>query len=231
MDADENGKFRVFDGEARVTGGNQTLSAKKGRQVLLGAVLDMSAFDVKETDALMRWAARRSENLATANVSSAKSASNLGYLGGYGGYGSGLATGGSWAYNPWYGMFTFMPFGNSMYYSPYFGFPYYSPYNVGYAMPSGTGFTSAFPISTTSPHFSGGGTGGFSPRPSVPLGGGGSSSGATSTASRATNSGLLTGGSGNGSSGSTGFGGGGLSSGGSGSRGSAGGSPTGGRAR
>ena len=122
-------------------------------------------------------------------------------------------------------MFTFMPFGDNMYYSPYFGFPYYSPYNVGYAMPSGNGFTSAFPVSTTSPHLSGGTNGGFSPRPSVPLGGRSSSLGA-STASRASNGGIFNGG--NSSAGSTGLSGGGLSSSGGGSRGGGGGGATGG---
>ena len=65
----------------------------------------------------------------------------------------------SWAYNPWYGMFTYMPYGNGMYYSP-FGYPFYSPTNVGYYVPS-TGFGgSAFPISasSTSPHYDGNGT-------------------------------------------------------------------------
>src|SRR6185437_3042212 len=36
---------------------------------------------------------------------------------------------GNWAWNPWFGMFTYMPF-NGMYYSP-FGFGYFSPFTVG----------------------------------------------------------------------------------------------------
>jgi hypothetical protein len=159
IDAEDPGKFRVYDGEARVTGGDQTLVARKGRQVLLGSVLDMNAFDVKDMDALMRWASRRSESLAQANVSSARSASSLGYMGNsFGSAGMGM---GSWAYNPWYGMFTYMPYGNNMYYNS-FGYPFYSPSNVGYFMPS-TGFSgSAFPLanSGTSAHY------GLAPRPS-----------------------------------------------------------------
>jgi hypothetical protein len=165
------GKVRVYDGEARVTAGTQTLLARKGREVLLGAVLDMSGFDVKETDAFLRWAARRSEYLAQANVSSARSASGLGYSGSsYGsglgsGYGYGLGGGGgAWAFNPYYGMFTYMPYGNNMYYSP-FGYPFYSPTNVGYFVPNGyTG--SAFPItgSTISPHYGNSGTVVMAPR-------------------------------------------------------------------
>jgi hypothetical protein len=160
VDADP-GKFRVYEGEARVTEGSQTLIARKGREVALGKVLDMSGFDVKDVDALMRWASRRSEYLAQANVSAARSASSLGYLGGGGsGYGSGYGMG-SWAWNPWYGMFTYMPYGNNMYYSP-FGYAYYSPYNVGYYMPvqsggGGVSRGSAFPTTSagtaTSPRY------------------------------------------------------------------------------
>ncbi len=138
------GKLRVYDGEARVTEGNQSLVARKGREVLMGAVLDMSGFDVKDVDALMRWASRRSEYLAQANVSAARTASSQGYVGsGYGGYGYGYwvyggmgMMGGMWAYNPWYGMFTYLPYGNGMYYSPYFGYPYYSVGNIGYYVPT-----------------------------------------------------------------------------------------------
>jgi hypothetical protein len=186
------GKLRVYDGEARVTAGSQTLLARKGREVLLGAVLDMNGFDTKDTDAFLRWASRRSEYLAQANVSSARSASGLGYSGtGYGsgyGYGSGLMGGGMWAFNPFYGMFTYMPYGNSMYYSP-FGYPFYSPTNVGYFVPS-SGFSgSAFPISAsgTSPHYNGNGTVTMAPRGSY-----GSTNGSTGSAARGSfgNSGL-----------------------------------------
>jgi hypothetical protein len=200
------GKLRVYDGEVRVTAGNQTLVARKGREVLLGAVLDMNGFDVKDTDAFMRWAARRSEYLAQANVSAARTASGLGYSGssygsGYG-YGSGMLgggmmgggmMGGNWAYNPFYGMFTYMPYGNGMYYSP-FGYPFYSPTNVGYYMPSG--FTgSAFPLSAsgTSPHYNGSGTGTIAPRGSY-----GSTNGGAATSAARGSSALSSAGSGSG---------------------------------
>ncbi|HVO96580.1 MAG TPA: hypothetical protein VMT15_00860 [Bryobacteraceae bacterium] len=228
LDADEAGKFRVYEGEARVTDGSQTLVARKGRQVQLGAVLDMSSFDAKDTDELTRWASRRSEYLAQANVSSARTASgsSQSYLGGI--YGSAYGYGGAWAYNPWFGMFTYLPFGNGMYYSPFFGYPYYSPYNVGYAMPIGTGSLSAFPISnsTTSPHFNGG-AGGFTPRPSSPASRGEYGGLGTAGATRASSSGLGTAGATGVSSGGGGFSGGGARGGG----GMSGGSATGGRGR
>jgi len=174
VDADGNGRFRVYEGEARVTEGAQTLLARKGRQILLAAVLDMNSFDVKDTDELLRWASRRSEYLAQANISSARSAGSSGYTSGYLGglYGNGFGYGGTWAYNPWFGMFTYLPFGNGMYYSP-FGYPYYSPYNVGYAMPTYMSPSTPYPVSTTSPHYIGSGSGGFTPRPSSPAPGAG----------------------------------------------------------
>lgn len=172
FDCDDPAKLRVYDGEARVTAGEQTLVARKGRQVLFGTVLDMSGFDTKDTDAFMRWASRRSEDLAQANISSARMASSSSSYSGGSGYGYGYGSGfmgmgmGSWAYNPYYGMFTYMPYGSAMYYSPYFGYPYYSPMNVGYFVPS-TFSGSAYPINTatTSTHFSTSpsGSGGLAP--------------------------------------------------------------------
>jgi len=222
------GKLRVYDGEARVTAGNQTLLARKGREVLLGAVLDMNGFDVKDTDAFLRWASRRSEYLAQANISSARSASSLGYAGssygsGYG-YGSGMMGGmGNWAYNPWYGMFTFMPYGNNMYYSP-FGYPFYSPTNVGYFVPSNGFSGSAFPVTASglSPHYGGNGTVTMAPRGSY----GSSNGGTAGSAARGSygSSGLSSGGTSSGASS-----GGGMSSGAGGHAGGSAGGMGGGR--
>jgi hypothetical protein len=205
-------KLRIYDGEARVTAASQTLLARKGREVLLGAVLDMSGFDVKDTDAFMRWASRRSEELAQANISSARSASGMGYSGssygsGYG-YGSGM---GSWAYNPWYGMFTYMPYGSGMFYSP-FGYPFYSPMNVGYFVPSGFS-GSAYPLSTTtsSLHYSGSPGASLAPRGSY--GSSGSTAATSSARGGFSNGGMSSGGaasSGGGMSSGAGHGGGGM---------------------
>jgi hypothetical protein len=195
LDADGNGRFRVYEGEARVTEGSQTLVARKGRQVLLASVLDMNAFDVKDTDELMRWASRRSEYLAQANISSARAAGSSSYTNGNlgGVYGNGLGYGGTWAYNPYFAMFTYLPFGNDMFYSP-FGYPYYSPYNVGYAMPAYMPTTTPYPISTTSPHYIGSGSGSYVPRPSSPAPGAGSAyNGAASRVGAASNSSVSTG--------------------------------------
>ncbi len=117
VDADA-GRLRVYDGEARVTSGSQTIIAKHGREVQLGAVLEAHGFDTKQTDAFYRWSARRVEYIAQANIVAAKS--------------SGYASSGTsqWAWNPWFGMFTFIP-SHGIYNSP-FGYAFYSPVTVEY---------------------------------------------------------------------------------------------------
>jgi hypothetical protein len=131
IDADDPGRLRVYDGDARVTSGaNSTVTAGRGREVVFGAVLEARNFDTKQTDAFYRWAARRDEYVAQANLVAAKSAGSSFYDVGSGlGYGA-TSGAGAWAFNPWYGMFTFVPaYGMSM--SP-FGYSYYSPGTVGY---------------------------------------------------------------------------------------------------
>jgi hypothetical protein len=129
FDATAN-RMRVYDGEARVTSGQQTVTAKKGREIGFGTVVQTASFDTKSTDAFYRWASRRAENIAMANVSSAQSAASSGsYVSGYG----------SWAWNPWYGMFTYLP-GRGYGYSP-FGWMFYSPVTVYYVYyPQNGGF-------------------------------------------------------------------------------------------
>jgi hypothetical protein len=150
IDAGDPGSLRVYDGEARVTLDGDGVTAHKGRQVDLGAVLAASNFDTKNTDAFYNWNARRAEYIATANVSSARSASGMGYTSGYNGIG-GMP--GQWAYNPWYGMYTFLP-GMGYGYSP-FGWSIYSPMTVAYLYPpaygGGSGLASArvTPVSTS----------------------------------------------------------------------------------
>ncbi len=130
----EPSRLRVYDGEARVTSGDQTVMARKGRQVDLNGVLVASNFDPKTTDSFYRWASRRSSYIATANVSSARAAGQSGLLS--------SAPYGNWAWNPWYGMFTYLP-GSGYGYSP-FGWSYYSPYTVGYLYPGYYGYGSNY---------------------------------------------------------------------------------------
>jgi hypothetical protein len=159
-------RLRVFDGEARVTSaGSDVVAVHKGHEVVFGAALEAKSFDTKQTDAFYNWCARRDEYIAEANIYAAKSArdsgygftntayssapgyassySGLGYGGlgygglGYGGlgYGNGLGT---WAFNPYFGMFTYMPY-SGMFYSP-FGYSFFSPGMVGYLYMPGSPF-------------------------------------------------------------------------------------------
>ncbi len=113
------GSLRVYQGEAKVAGQGQAIVAKQSKQVELdAAVLTAMKFDAKSDDDFYRWASRRAGYLAMANVSTAKSLHDSGYY----------MTSGMWRFNPYFGMFTYIPF-SSMYYSP-FGYSFYSPYMV-----------------------------------------------------------------------------------------------------
>jgi hypothetical protein len=119
-------RMRVYDGDATVTFAERTLEAKKGRQVVFGDTMIASNFDTKVTDPFSRWASRRAEYISVANLSAARTASNNSFAGVSNSYGYA----GTWAFNPWFGMFTYLP-GNGIGYSPY-GWGLYSPYTVGY---------------------------------------------------------------------------------------------------
>jgi hypothetical protein len=161
----EPAHFQVFEGEAIVTDPSGQLTLKGGKQTNLAGVLMAENFDRKadDQDALYRWSDRRASYVAQANVASASAAGNN-YSGvgsvyggsGYGGYGlgglgfGGLGYGGlgfynpaylgGWAFNPAFGMYTYLPY-SGFGYSP-FGYTYYSPTTVAYA-PSygGSGYT------------------------------------------------------------------------------------------
>ena len=112
--------LRVLDGQARVSSGSESLTARKGHQIDLDAAkLADTRFDAKETDAFYRWSSRRAEYVSAANVISARVTSNSDYSSGF------RNNPGAWSWNPYFGMFTFLP-ANGVYWSP-FGSPFYSP--------------------------------------------------------------------------------------------------------
>jgi len=112
--------LRVYEGQARVASGSESLIARKGHQIdLEAAKLADSRFETKETDAFYRWSSRRAEYVAAANVISARVTSNSDYSSNFTG------NPGAWSWNPYFGMFTFLP-ANGVYWSP-FGSPFYSP--------------------------------------------------------------------------------------------------------
>jgi hypothetical protein len=120
LDADE-GVFKVYKGEAAVAGGGQTLTVKEARQVELNAaVLMASKFDNKTGDEFYRWASRRAGYIATANISAARSLHDSGVS----------LSSGTWAFNPWFNMFTYVPY-NSLWYSP-FGYSFWGPGGIGW---------------------------------------------------------------------------------------------------
>jgi len=121
-------QLKVYYGEASVAYQGNIVSVKAGRLLPFTAALAMEKFDTKEGDALTRWSRRRSEYVAAANVSSAKSLKDNGSS----------WSAGNWYYNPDYSMYTYIP-GRGVSWSPY-GFGYFSPYSVYGYLPYGYGY-------------------------------------------------------------------------------------------
>ena len=121
MDVDSG--IRIYKGEAQVMAGGTPQILKEGREMPFAAGTFVAKFDAKVGDPLYRWANRRAEFLAMANIASANMARQS--------YGSSMysSAAGGWYYNSFYGMMTYLPGGNGMYRSP-FGYMYYSPGRV-----------------------------------------------------------------------------------------------------
>ena len=112
-------QLRVYEGEAQVDTGTNVIVVKKGRLLPLTGAMIAEKFDPKTGDTLTRWAERRAEALAMANVSAAKRVHDLGYS---------FSSAGRWAFNPYLGMLTYLP-GSGIWSSPY-GYRYFSPGQV-----------------------------------------------------------------------------------------------------
>jgi hypothetical protein len=128
-------ELRVFDGVAEVASGDDTIQVKEGHVVAFDT-LAVRRFDKTATDALNRWSERRDEVVSMANVSAANSLRSSMFGGDYndGMYASnGMFTNGmfanGWYFNPFFGMYTFVPGMGNMLTSPY-GNPFWSPFNV-----------------------------------------------------------------------------------------------------
>jgi hypothetical protein len=132
FDVDQN-RIKVFDGVASVEKSGQTILVSAGKSLALdNSSNSVEKFDKEATDALDRWARRRSEQLAMANPSAAKQVHD------YGCRGNSFASTNNpnnpcynscgWRWNPWYGMVTYIPCNGSIY-SPY-GWRYFSPVSV-----------------------------------------------------------------------------------------------------
>lgn len=112
--------LRVYKGEATVAADGKAMVVKDGRQVALNGLGIIEKFNAKLGDPLYRWSKARSEYTALANVAMAKYMRENGYSWAYSG----------WRYNPWFGMYTFIP-ARGMYFSP-FGYYFYCPRTVYY---------------------------------------------------------------------------------------------------
>ena len=112
-------RLKVFKGFADVEIGGRNIAVSTGRRLDLDGAASVQKFDTEDTDALDNWNQRRSEYVAQANVSAANYARQ-----------NGLALmDNSWMWNPYLGMYTFLPCTGLMY-SPY-GYMFWSPVTVG----------------------------------------------------------------------------------------------------
>lgn len=111
-------QLRVYDGEALVEQGGQTLALKKGKLLAFNGLFVAERFDPRVGDALFRWAKRRAEYVAMANVSAAKSLRDSGSV---------LRTS-AWRWNPYFGMFTYIPWRGT--YNSFWGYRFWSPREV-----------------------------------------------------------------------------------------------------
>ena len=158
----EPARIRVFSGTASVLLGESTILVPTGHMLsLAGDAAVVEKFDTGDTDALDHWARRRAEAMAVANVSAAKYVNdNYGKL-----------NKSSWGFNPYFGLYTYIPMYGSMC-NPYYNYCYYSPgvvYNRFYA-----------PTATYTPNFGQGGS--FNPGYSTM---GGASTGVSNTVAAA----------------------------------------------
>jgi len=149
----EPAQLRVFSGEAEVESASNVLIVRTGKMLTLEGAVAVEKFNAKEGDDLNRWSQRRAEYISMANISAAKYVKDSG---------STWSSSG-WYFNPYFGMFTFIPC-SGMFYSPY-GYRYYAPgtvgrvyyqppvyqgsgYGSGYGYGSGPGYATAAPTSS-----------------------------------------------------------------------------------
>jgi len=177
---DASPRLRVFAGEALVRAPRGEFRVKNKKEIGLEGDFQIEKFLAEDTDALDRWSKRRASYLSIASVSAGRMA-----------YNSGSSWDRSqWAWNPFFGMYTFLPYRNICW-SPY-GYGFYSPQAVYYlynpprfSTPSqmaarGSGYNSQYGYNTVAP--TGGGTSGVVA--SSAGGGGGAVGGGGPTVSR-----------------------------------------------
>ncbi|PWU08086.1 MAG: hypothetical protein C5B51_08490 [Terriglobia bacterium] len=122
FDADQP-SVAVYDGRALVREGDREVELGKGKELPLSAGLGAQPrkFDRKQTGDLYAWSKLRSQYMAEATASSARTivVNNPGWY-----YGTG------WYWNPFFDSWAFVP-GSGYFYNP-FGYGFYSPSYVYY---------------------------------------------------------------------------------------------------
>jgi len=136
----------VYDGKASVMLDDQKLELKKGKQTQLAGKLQARSFDTKAADPLYAWSGLRSEYASEASIGQART-----IVVGGGWWGPG------WYWNPWWGMYSYLP--GSYLYSP-FGWGFFGPRFVYYA-PLYRGGYFGGRVVAPAPAFRGGFRGGF----------------------------------------------------------------------
>lgn len=119
--------IRVYKGEVQVTTGNTPQILREGREMQFTAGNQVVKFDSKQGDSLYRWANRRAEYISMANIASANMAQKSGNRSMLM---SSFPQSGGWFYNSYFGMMTYLPYGNGYFRSP-FGYSYFGPMRVG----------------------------------------------------------------------------------------------------
>jgi hypothetical protein len=147
-------QLKVFKGAADVQIGSDNVQVSGGKMLQLGGALAVAEkFNTEDTDSLDHWSRRRAEMMAMSNISAANRARTSGWQQDpcsnvY------VRSLGSWGYNPYYGLGTYIPCSGSIY-SPY-GYRFWSPmavyrayyaprpvYNPGYG--GGGGYNPSYP--------------------------------------------------------------------------------------
>jgi hypothetical protein len=113
----EPARLKVFHGTASVQVNGESVMVSTGKMLsLAGDSASAEKFDVEATDALDNWSRRRAEAMALANISGAK----------YSGDNSSPKRASTWSWNPYFDMYTYIPYSGRNC-NPYYGVCYYSP--------------------------------------------------------------------------------------------------------
>jgi hypothetical protein len=115
----DNPRLSVFDGEALASNQDKQIKVKKGKEAALAGILHAQSFDRNHQDELYSWSRLRSEYAAQAGAEYAQTVVVAG----------GPWWGPGWYWDPWWGMYSYVPGGYGVLYSP-FGWGFYSPFAI-----------------------------------------------------------------------------------------------------